>query len=64
MLQKDTSSSSGRKKKHRDWFDHEDDEPPNNTPKQLTIHFCRLQDLLKPEIDILEARVLTLDLGL
>jgi hypothetical protein len=37
--------------------------PSNNIPKQLTVHFCRLQDLLKPKIDIMEVRVLTIDLS-
>jgi hypothetical protein len=71
VLQKDTFLSSNRERKrerkHRNLLDpedHRDDKSPDSTPKELTVHSCRLKDLLEPEIDLLEARVLTLDLGL
>ncbi|KAF4414898.1 het-d [Fusarium acutatum] len=63
VLQKDTLSSSRRKKKDRGLFDAEDDEQLSKTPKRLTFHCCRLQAHLEPVIDLLEAKVFTLDIG-
>jgi hypothetical protein len=63
VLQKDILSSSRQKKKDRGLFEPADDELSDNTPKRLMIHGCRLQALLEPEIALLEARALTLDLG-
>ncbi|EXL66348.1 hypothetical protein FOPG_17473 [Fusarium oxysporum f. sp. conglutinans race 2 54008] len=63
VLQKDTFSSSRRKKKDRGLFEAEDDEQLNKTPKRLTFHCCRLQAHLEPVIDLLEAKVFTLDIG-
>ncbi|KAH7191467.1 hypothetical protein BKA60DRAFT_626159 [Fusarium oxysporum] len=63
VLQKDPISSSRRKKKVRGLFEAEDDEKLNKTPKRLTFHCCRLQAHLEPVIDLLEAKVFTLDIG-
>ncbi|KAF4336732.1 het-d [Fusarium beomiforme] len=54
----------GRKKKHPDWLGREDDEPPNNTPKQLMLHSCQLQDLLEPKIQAIEAQIWAIALEL
>lgn len=62
VLQKDIFLSSRRKKKDRGLFDSEDDEQPNKSPKQLTFHCCRLQAHLEPVINLLEAKVFTLDI--
>ncbi|CAJ0549952.1 Ff.00g065470.m01.CDS01 [Fusarium sp. VM40] len=63
LLQKETFSSSSRKKKHRGLLEPEDDEATDNTPKKLMVHYCRLQDLLEPGIILVESRLSTLDLG-
>ncbi|EXA29562.1 hypothetical protein FOVG_18963 [Fusarium oxysporum f. sp. pisi HDV247] len=63
VLQKDTFSSSRRKKKDRGLFEAEDEEQLNKTPKRLTFHCCRLQAHLEPVIDLLEDKVFTLDIG-
>ncbi|KAJ0127356.1 hypothetical protein HZ326_29536 [Fusarium oxysporum f. sp. albedinis] len=63
VLQKDPLSSSRRKKKDRGLFKAEDDEQLNKTPKRLTFHCCRLQAHLEPVIDLLQAKVFTLDIG-
>ncbi|KAG7423122.1 hypothetical protein Forpi1262_v015769 [Fusarium oxysporum f. sp. raphani] len=62
-LQKDPLSSARRKKKDKGLFEAEDDEQLNKTPKRLTFHCCRLQAHLEPVIDLLEAKVFTLDIG-
>lgn len=63
LLQKKKIPSSSRKKKHRGLLEPEDDEATDNTPRELMVHYCRLQDLLEPGIILVESRLSTLDLG-
>jgi hypothetical protein len=62
VLQKDIRSVYHRKKKERSLFEPKDDELPDNTPTRLVVQHCCLQPLLEPEIDLLEARALTIGL--
>lgn len=62
VLQKDIFLSSRRKKKGRDLFESEDDEQSKKGPKKLAFHCCRLKSHLEPVINLLEAKVFTIDI--
>lgn len=62
-LQKDPYSSSSRKKKHRNAHHDEGGIQTGRTPEYLVEHQCDLQNLLKPAIDSLEAKIEGLELS-